>query len=366
MPSFEFIPTESGMPFAVVKKRNGNAKNAQKEVFCSSFACEMGLRGSVAQSILISHSKLGKDVVLEEYIRYSSVESSKIQSPAVAKLIQTFQSSDNINLANILSVSKGLKDNTQALIDNLDVDSVHKFFSLVFLEAYFDSVAQNIALRLNAESKFEFVCYDFQYAFSAEWRTFVFVMPFLDVPFSEEVKNIIYSWTPEKLYKMENEITDYSERSSAFPSDNYIFTSHVERLKNIQSHLRLQTQATPRDILFFAFFDNPSQAYQMLKYMHEYTDERVSLWGNESSANEIGTYFAAYDAEECRYGNTEYDNAYRGYAGAIFDYNESILPNTSKTLSGFLNFIPTWKHFRQEKRDDYIIYIKMKFNIDLT
>lgn len=346
---FTYIPDDTGSPFAVIKE----GKRAAKEAFISSYTRSLRL-DNVAISIHVANFTI-KDQsqpfegLLEEYLSLRTPHA--LLEEDLERFIKKYKKNNSIILQSI--TKNPFPEDMTTLFKHLDVDSVHKIFSYVILVNGTDSDPKNIALRLNKENKLEMQIFDTELAFSNKIeRSIIYYLPFVDVPLSEKIRDIILSWTLEE-----------GSKTDKYVPDAYVYADQQNRIQDFQNYLRTHPQATPMDIMLFAFFKTPKAEWSDGHINTQGTDyiQRINLWEAThlnpkkvpKKVEDFGSFFNGGLKMLCT-----------GYIQAVYDYN-ILKEGQERTLADFIAFIPSQDYFIPEKLSEYKSVVEEKFGLQL-
>jgi hypothetical protein len=331
---FIYIPDDTGFPFAVIKK----GTRVTKEAFISSYTRSLRLEN-------VALSKNVDDLLFEEYLSLR-IPSTPLEED-LERFVRKYEKNNSLILQSI--TKNALPEDMKTLLKYLDVDSVHKIFAYVILVNGTDSDPKNIALRLNQESKLEMHIFDTELAFAEKAeKSILFYLPFVDVPLSEKTRNIVLSWTPEEI-----------SNARKYVSEESFHLNQQSRIQDFQNYLRAYPQATPMDIMLFAFFKTPKAQWSDGHINTQGTDyiSRINLGEitkmNLKKIEDFGCFFKGKT-----YGVSE------SYLAAVYDYNTA-REGQEKSLADFINFIPNQDCFILEKLSEYKSYVKEKFGWEL-
>jgi hypothetical protein len=361
---FYYIPDEHERPYAVLKDKS---KQAKKQAFVSKYAEEIGFKNVVisfyVENMPIKGEEVLFDGLVEQYIYFLPQPSFELPK-ALSKFYQSHQRVGSLNLWSVLETELRLSNHDYLKLKDeyLSKDNVHKFFLFSLLISNEDSEPRNIALRWNGE-KIEYVIFDTEHAFSPHmFESHSYSIPFMNMPISDEIKNILFNWTPEKNEKYRDEIDHYSNCGRDWDRNKFNFKNQSFVLNSIKDCFANIKDITPQDILFFAFYRDAYFIYPMEQLHGKLSYKIPGSCSKDEKYIKINRDTFGYFFKET------FISTFGGYKAAIEDYNANIGTTNIervKSFKDFFEFILTRPYFKQELIEEYRQYIKMKFNIEL-
>ena len=368
-----YIPNENGHPFAVLKE-----KSVAKQAFTAQYARKLHLDNVALSATVNDLIVKGKDQpfrgLVEEYISVRIGEASTLDQD-LNNLIQKYIVHNSLSLYRFTFSRVADSRDKHQLLNHIDIDSVHKFFSYVILVNDHDAQSQNIHFQLNQQNKLEMKNFDTEYAFSEGIATcglgdspIYSGLAFMDIPISAKVKDIINSWTLEDIRSAEDEYKKCGDEIKG--SWGEWFNNQKSRIEALQQHLKICPQTTPLDFLLFASLNISNELFinycgePLGKYLVSCINENGMRFWNPNYYS-FGVFF---EGGLTGYRNKDgvFENS-TSYVGAIKDYNKTKEANQEeKTLHDFMKFIPHLKYFKQEKFEEFKIYVYKKFDFDIT